>query len=144
MMNLNSETKENFENWLKDWDFKISTLDDHDSIEKSRDNINAVMSSINLFLHKSDEKAMSKYDTIEQRGKALVENQNKPFYLQFEKISRILSTEIYHIKRINELKNRKTKEILRLNYDCWFDFLLLSDGYRDHHLALVGSLKFAA
>ena len=97
MMNLNSETKENFENWLKDWDFKISTLDDHDSIEKSRDNINAVMSSINLFLHKSDEKAMSKYDTIEQRGKALVENQNKPFYLQFEKISRVLSTEIYHM-----------------------------------------------
>ena len=113
MMNLNSETKENFENWLKDWDFKISTLDDHDSIE----NINAVMSSINLFLHKSDEKAMSKYDTIEQRGKALVENQNKSFYLQFEKISRVLSTEIYHIERIYELKNRKTKEIFRLNYE---------------------------
>lgn len=117
MMNLHSETKENFENWLKDWDFKISTLDDHDSIEKSRDNINAVMSSINLFLHKSDEKAMSKYDTIEHRGKALVENQNKPFYVQFEKISRVLSTEIYHIERIYELKNRKTKEIFRLNYE---------------------------
>ena len=77
-----SITKKNFVNWANSWDERISTQDDRDTIELTREKFNWCIGTINRILSETDDKAMSKFKTDEERVKAMFKNQEKSFFTE--------------------------------------------------------------
>ena len=111
---LSDETKKNFVNWLNSWDEKISTQDDRDSIEITREKFNWCIGTINRILSDTDDKVMEKYESGEDKVKAMFKNQEKQFYKDLKKVADFMTCEMVRIDNLYELKNRKSYENFRL------------------------------
>ena len=120
---LSDEIKENFNEWVKSWDFKINSVDNRDNFEiavnqcKGIINLSSkicndierkyIKSALNGKLEGSSEyneayvKAIEKAESIETH-KELQKINNLAFYL------------MYYIENLNELKNIRTKENFKL------------------------------
>lgn len=120
---LSDEIKENFNEWVKSWDFKINSVDNRDNFEiavnqcKGIINLSSkicndierkyIKSALNGKLEGSSEyneayvKAIEKAESIETH-KELKKINNLAFYL------------MYYIENLNELKNIRTKENFKL------------------------------
>ena len=120
---LSNEIKENFNEWVKSWDFKINSVDNRDNFEiavnqcKGIINLSSkicndierkyIKSALNGKLEGSSEyneayvKAIEKAESIETH-KELQKINNLAFYL------------MYYIENLNELKNIRTKENFKL------------------------------
>lgn len=113
-MSLNSEKVNNFKDWLNEWDLTIKTHDDIKTQIGVKNRFNFCIGTINRILNETDEKAMIKHETNEDKVKAMFANQEKPFYKDLKKIQDFLTVEMYRMENLYELKNQKTKEIFRL------------------------------
>ena len=111
---LSEETKLNFMMWLNSWDQRISTQDDRDVIELTSEKYKWCIGTINLILSKTDDKAMAKFKTDEERVKAMLKNQEKQFYKDLKKVADFLTCEMMRVENLYELKNRKSYENFRL------------------------------
>ena len=118
-----NEIKENFNEWLKNWDFKINSVDNRDSLEiavnqckgilnlssKIRNDIERkyIKSALNGKLEGSNEyneayvKAIEKAESIET-------------HKELQKINNLAFSLMYYIENLNELKNIRTKENFKL------------------------------
>lgn len=114
MKSSNSEKVNDFKDWLNEWDLTIKTHDDIETQISVKNRFNFCIGTINKILNETDEKAMVKHQTNEDKVKAMFLNQEKPFYKDLKKIQDILTVEMYRLENLYELKNQKTKEIFRL------------------------------
>lgn len=113
-MNSLSDTVENFKMYLEGWDAKIATLDDHHAQEISTEKFKFCIGIINSLLNESDTKVMMKGSTDEEKIVAMLANQKKKFYKDLIKVRDIMTVEMYRIENLYELKNRKSRENMRL------------------------------
>ncbi len=114
MKSSNSKKVNDFKDWLNDWDLTIKTHDDIETQISVKNRFNFCIGTINKILNETDEKAMVKYQTNEDKVKAMFLNQEKQFYKDLKKVQDILTVEMYRSENLYELKNQKTKEIFRL------------------------------
>ena len=114
MKSSNSEKVNDFKDWLNDWDLTIKTHDDIETQISVKNRFNFCIGTINRILNETDEKAMVKHQTNEDKVKAMFLNQEKQFYKDLKKVQDILTVEMYRLENLYELKNQKTKEIFRL------------------------------
>lgn len=114
MKSSNSEKVNDFKDWLNDWDLTIKTHDDIETQISVKNRFNFCIGTINKILNETDEKAMIKHQTNEDKVKAMFANQEKQFYKDLKKVQDILTVEMYRLENLYELKNQKTKEIFRL------------------------------
>lgn len=112
-----SEKVENFKKYLEGWDAKISTLDDRHAQEISTEKFKFCIGVISEILNESDMKAMGKFQSDEEKVKAMLGNQKKKFYKDLQKVRDIITVEMYRIENLYELKNRKAHENFKLRYE---------------------------
>lgn len=111
---LSEETKENFANWLNSWDARIETMDDRETQDMIREQLNWCIGVIINMQNKSDQKVMAKQNTDEQRVKAMFQNQERQWYKDLNRAKNILLAISFKIEGLYELKHRKTHEIFKL------------------------------
>ena len=120
---LSNEIKENFNEWLKSWDFKINSVDNRDNLEiavnqcKSIINLSSkicndierkyIKSALNGKLERSSE-----YN--EAYVKAIEKAESLETHKELQKINKLAFSLMHYIENINELKNRRTKENFKL------------------------------
>lgn len=109
-----SEKVENFKKYLNGWDSRISTLDDQHARDISTEKFKFCIGVIGEILNESDTKAMSKFQSDEEKIKAMIANQKKKFHKDLTKVRDILTVEMCRIDNLYELKNRKSHENIRL------------------------------
>ncbi|WP_392436443.1 hypothetical protein ACF3N7_05275 [Cruoricaptor ignavus] len=108
------EKRQDFANWLEDWDARIQTHDDYETRQMINDRIRFCFTEINEFLNESERKISEKHLSEEAAGKALVEHQDKAWYKKLKKVAEMLSVLDIQVEQLYELKNRKTHEIFKL------------------------------
>ncbi|QNS40156.1 hypothetical protein H0S70_07010 [Chryseobacterium manosquense] len=108
------EAKQNFTNWLNNWDASISTQDDRETIEITREKYKWCIGTIHKILSDTDASMMKKYNDDESKVKAMFKNQSKPFYKDLKKVADFLTCEMVRIDNLYELKNRKSYDNIKL------------------------------
>lgn len=108
------ETKQNFINWLNNWDASISTQDDRETIEITREKYKWCIGIIHKILSDTDASMMKKHNDEESKVKAMFKNQAKPFYKDLKKVADFLTCEMVRIDNLYELKNRKSYDNIKL------------------------------
>lgn len=108
---LSDETKLNFMMWLNNWDERIYTHDDFDTHEITRKKYLWCITTIKRILIETDDKAMSKHKSEEDKVNAMFKNQEKQFYKDLKKVADFMTCEMVRIDNLYELKNRKSYEV---------------------------------
>lgn len=110
-----SELATNFKKYLQKWDAAVSTHDDREMQELTRERFMFCIVKVNEFLNGSDHRAMMSEETDEAKVKAMIKNQKKPLYQDLKKAADMLTVMMCQFQDLYELKNRKTNEIFRLS-----------------------------
>lgn len=103
-----------FKNWIKNWDEKIKSFEGRKSQQFNSERIKKCISKIDFFLNSTDENAMRKFQTDEEKAKALIQNQEKDFYKSLTSVRNDLTALLYDFERLYEVQHRIISENFEL------------------------------
>jgi hypothetical protein len=115
---LSDEIKENFNEWLKSWDFKINSVDNRDNLEiavnQCKDIINLSSKICNDIERKYIKSALNgklegSNDYNEAYVKAIEKAEGLETHKELKKINNLAFSLMYYIENLNEKKNTKIK-----------------------------------
>lgn len=113
-ISLSEEAKQNFIKWLHSWDASISTQDDRDTVDLTREKYKWCIGTIHKILNETDASVMVKQKSDEGKVNAVFKNQEKPFYKNLKKVADFMTCEMVRIDNLYELKNRKAYDAIKL------------------------------
>ena len=120
---LSNEIKENFNDWLKNWDFKINSVDNRDNFEIAINQCKAILNLSSKICNDIERKYIKsalngKFEGSNEYNEAYVKAIEKAESLEthkeLQKINNLAFSLMYYIENLNELKNIRTKENFKL------------------------------
>ena len=120
---LSNEIKENFNEWLKSWDFNINSVDNRDNLEIAVNQCKSIINLSSKICNDIERKYIksalngklewsSEYN--EAYVKAIEKAESLETHKELQKINKLAFSLMYYIENLNELKNRRTKENFKL------------------------------
>lgn len=123
MICLSNEIKENFNEWLKSWDFKINSVDNRDSLEIAVNQCKGILNLSSKICNDIERKYIKSALNGKLKGsseyneayiKAIEKAESLETHKELKKINNLAFSLMYYIENINELKNIRTKENFKL------------------------------
>ena len=120
---LSDEIKENFNEWLKSWDFKINSVDNRDNLESAVNQCKGILNLSSKICNNIERKYIKSAlngklegsnDYNEAYVKAIEKAESLETYKELQKINNLAFSLMYYIENLNELKNIRTKENFKL------------------------------
>lgn len=120
---LSDEIKENFNEWLKNWDFKINSVDNRDNLEIAVNQCKGVLNLSSKICNDIERKYIKSAlngklecsnEYNEAYVKAIEKAESLETHKELKKINRLAFSLMYYIENINEIKNMRTKENFKL------------------------------
>ena len=120
---LSNEIKENFNEWLKDWDLKINSVDNRDNLEIAVNQCKGILNLSSKICNDIERKYIKSAlngklegsnDYNEAYVKAIEKAETLEAHKELKKINNLAFSLMYYIENLNELKNRRTKENFKL------------------------------
>lgn len=120
---LSNEIKENFNEWLKSWDFKINSVDNRDSLEIAVNQCKGILNLSSKICNDIERKYIKSALNGKLKGsseyneayiKAIEKAESLETHKELKKINNLAFSLMYYIENINELKNIRTKENFKL------------------------------
>lgn len=123
MICLSNEIKENFNEWLKSWDFKINSVDNRDNLEIAVNQCKCIINLSSKICNDIERKYIKSAlngklegsnDYNEAYVKAIEKAESLETHKELKKINSLAFSLMYYIENLNELKNIRTKENFKL------------------------------
>ena len=120
---LSNEIKENFNEWLKSWDFKINSVDNRDNLEIAINQCKSILNLSSKICNDIERKYIKSAlngklegsnDYNEAYVKAIEKAETLEAHKELQKINKLAFYLMYYIENLNELKNIRTKENFKL------------------------------
>ena len=120
---LSDEIKENFNEWLKNWDLKINSADNRDNLQKATEGCKAIINLSSKICNDIERKYIKSALNGKLQGsneynesyvKALEKAEGLETHKELQKINNLAFSLMYYIENLNELKNIRTKENFKL------------------------------
>ena len=120
---LSDEIKENFNEWLKNWDFKINSVDNRDSLEIAVNQCKGILNLSSKICNDIERKYIKSALNGKLEGsneyneayvKAIEKAESIETHKELQKIKNLAFSLMYYIENLNELKNIRTKENFKL------------------------------
>lgn len=120
---LSNEIKENFNYWLKSWDFKINSVDNRDNLEIAINQCKGILNLSSKICNDIERKCIKSAlngklegsnDYNETYVKAIEKAESLETHKELKKINNLAFSLMYYIENLNELKNIRTKENFKL------------------------------
>ena len=120
---LSNEIKENFNEWLKDWDLKINSVDNRDNLEIAINQCKSILNLSSKICNDIERKYIKSAvngklegsnDYNEAYVKAIEKAESLETHKELKKINNLAFSLMYYIENLNELKNIRTKENFKL------------------------------
>ena len=120
---LSNEIKENFNDWLKNWDLKINSADNRDNLQKATEGCKAIINLSSKICNDIERKYIKSAlngklegsnDYNEAYVKAIEKAESLETHKELKKINSLAFSLMYYIENLNELKNIRTKENFKL------------------------------
>ena len=120
---LSDEIKENFNDWLKSWDFKINSADNRDNLEKATGGCKAIINLSSKICNDIERKYIKSAlngrlegsnEYSEAYVKAVEKAESLETHKELQKINNLAFSLLYYLENLNELKNIRTKENFKL------------------------------
>lgn len=120
---LSDEIKENFNDWLKNWDFKINSADNRDNLQKATEGCKAIINLSSKICNDIERKYIKSTLNGKLEGsneyneayvKAIEKAESLETHKELKKINSLAFSLMYYIENLNELKNIRTKENFKL------------------------------
>lgn len=120
---LSNEIKENFNEWLKSWDFKINSVDNRDNFEIAVNQCKGILNLSSKICNDIERKYIKSALNGKLKGsneyneayiKAIEKAESLETHKELKKINNLAFSLMYYIENINELKNIRTKENFKL------------------------------
>lgn len=120
---LSNEIKENFNEWLKSWDFKINSVDNRDNLEIAVNQCKGIINLSSKICNDIERKYIKSAlngklegssDYNESYVKAIEKAESLETHKELKKINSLAFSLMYYIENLNELKNIRTKENFKL------------------------------
>ena len=120
---LSDEIKENFNDWLKNWDLKINSADNRDNLQKATEGCKAIINLSSKICNDIERKYIKSALNGKLQGsneynesyvKALEKAEGLETHKELQKIRNLSFSLMYYIENLNELKNIRTKENFKL------------------------------
>ena len=120
---LSNEIKENFNEWLKSWDFKINSVDNRDSFEIAVNQCKGILNLSSKICNDIERKYIKSALNGKLKGsneyneayvKAIEKAEGLETHKELQKINKLAFSLMYYIENMNELKNIRTKENFKL------------------------------
>ncbi len=120
---LSNEIKENFNEWLKSWDFKINSVDNRDNLEIAVNQCKGILNLSSKICNDIERKYIKSAlngklegsnDYNEAYVKAIEKAESLETHKELKKINNLAFSLMYYIENLNELKNIRTKENFKL------------------------------
>ena len=120
---LSNEIKENFNDWLKSWDFKINSADNRDNLQTATEGCKAIINLSSKICNDIERKYIKSALNGKLRGsneyneayvKAIEKAEGLETHKELQKISNLSFSLLYYIENLNNLKNIRTKENFKL------------------------------
>ena len=120
---LSDEIKENFNEWLKSWDFKINSVDNRDNLEIAVNKCKGILNLSSKICNNIERKYIKSAlngklegsnDYNEAYVKAIEKAESLETHKELQKINNLAFSLMYYIENLNELKNIRTKENFKL------------------------------
>ena len=118
-----NEIKENFNEWLKSWDFKINSVDNRDNLEIAVNQCKGILNLSSKICNDIERKYIKSAlngklegstDYNEAYVKAIEKAESLETHKELKKINNLAFSLMYYIENLNELKNIRTKEDFKL------------------------------
>ena len=120
---LSDEIKENFNEWLKNWDFKMNSVDNRDNLEIAINQCKAILNLSSKICNDIERKYIKSALNGKLEGsneyneayvKAIEKAESLETHKELQKINNLAFSLMYYIENLNELKNIRTKENFKL------------------------------
>ena len=120
---LSNEIKENFNEWLKSWDYKINSVDNRDNLEIAVNQCKRILNLSSKICNDIERKYIKSAlngklegsnDYNEAYVKAIEKAESLETHNELQKINKLAFSLMYYIESLNELKNIRTKENFKL------------------------------
>lgn len=120
---LSDEIKENFNEWLKSWDFKINSVDNRDNLEIAVNQCKGILNLSSKICNDIERKYIKSALNGKLEGsneyneayvKAIEKAESLETHKELQKINNLAFSLMYYIENLNELKNIRTKENFKL------------------------------
>lgn len=120
---LSNEIKENFNEWLKNWDYKINSVDNRDNLEIAVNQCKGILNLSSKICNDIERKYIKSAlngklegsnDYNEAYVKAIEKAESLETHKELKKINHLAFSLMYYIENLNELKNIRTKENFKL------------------------------
>ena len=120
---LSNEIKENFNDWLKSWDFKINSADNRDNLQIATEGCKTIINLSSKICNDIERKYIKSALNGKLKGsdgyneayvKAIEKAEGLETHKELQKIRALSLSLLYYIENLNELKNRRTKENFKL------------------------------
>ena len=117
------EIKENFNEWLNSWDFKINSVDNRDNLEIAVNQCKGILNLSSKICNDIERKYVKSAlngklegsnDYNEAYVKAIEKAESLETHKELKKINHLAFSLMYYIENLNELKNIRTKENFKL------------------------------
>ena len=120
---LSNEIKENFNDWLKSWDFKINSADNRDNLQMATEGCKSIINLSSKICNDIERKYIKSALNGKLEGsneyneayvKAIEKAEGLETHKELQKIRTLSFSLLYYIENLNELKNIRTKENFKL------------------------------
>ena len=120
---LSDEIKENFNEWLNNWDFKINSVDNRDNLEIAVNQCKSILNLSSKICNDIERKYVKSAlngklegsnDYNEAYVKAIEKAESLETHKELKKINNLAFSLMYYIENLNVLKNIRTKENFKL------------------------------
>ena len=120
---LSDEIKENFNEWVKSWDFKINSVDNRDNLEIAVNRCKGIINLSSKICNDIERKYIKSALNGKSEGsseyneayvKAIEKAESIETHKELQKINNLAFSLMYYIENLNELKNIRTKENFKL------------------------------
>lgn len=110
MMQITSHFKE----WVTNWDSRILNLEGMHTKEIFTNTITSGIDILEAVLSEFDNKVMERQKTTEEKAKAIIKNQEKPYYKSIRKVIENLHFLSSEVERLYLLQHRITSDNFKL------------------------------